>query len=235
VTLRYDPRRIVPPEEHYVFGDPAHRITAHLLFPPSGVLGTVTLTSPSGILTSPDYDDTGDGSVLVGQAAIPEEAGEVALWFAYESPHGETRYDSDFGRNFHFGFAADQVALLQADVRDGVFTARAAALPAVGRLVVQWRIVGREQDGPTDSDLDRTAGRTEAGWPIWELQPVDVPQNAVVNLKLYYWIGGERYKDDDDGLYYLTAKSEGHLPPPPPELARAVEKWTARFEAGAKG
>jgi hypothetical protein len=129
VTLRYDPRRIVPAGEHYIFGDSAHQITARLLYPPTGVVAAAPLSAPSGMVTSPDYDETGGGSVLVGHAVIPAGARELVAWFEYESPHGATRYDSDFGHNFHFGFAAIQVALLQADVRDDVFTAEAAASP----------------------------------------------------------------------------------------------------------
>jgi hypothetical protein len=229
VTLRYDPRRIVPADEHYIFGDPAHRITAHMRFPPTDVVTATPLSSPSGMLASPDYDETGDGSVLVGHTAIPAGAREMAVWFEYESPHGPKRYDSDFGHNFHFGFPSLQVELLQTDVRDGVFTAQVAASPEVDRLVLHWRIVGQETAGPKEIDLGRTDRRNAVGWPIWETEPIKVPRDVVVRLKLYYWTEGERYKDDNDGLYYSTARTEESVPPPPPELERAVRVWTQRL------
>ncbi|VVM07304.1 hypothetical protein MAMC_01550 [Methylacidimicrobium cyclopophantes] len=231
VTLRYDPRRIVPAGEHYVFGDPTHRITAHLLFPPTGVVAAALLSSPSGMLNSPDYDETGDGSVLVGHVVIPAGARELVAWFEYESPHGAKHYDSDFGHNFHFGFASLQVELLQADVREGLLTAQVAASPEVDRLVLHWRIVGQESAGPKDVDLVRTDRRNEAGWPIWKMGQIEVPENAVVRLKLYYWIDGERYKDDNDGLYYSTGRMEEVVPPPPAELATALREWTTRLSA----
>jgi len=234
VTLRYDPRRIVPAHEPYIFGDPVHSITAQLMFPPHDVVTPVLLIAPSGMTTSPDYDETGDGSVLIGRAVIPAGARELVVWFEYESPHGPTRYDSDFGHNFHFGFAPIQVALLDADVRAGVFTAEAAASPEVRRLALHWRIVGRERTEPVDVELARTERRTDKGWPIWTIDPVAVPQDAIVRFKLYYWIGGERFKDDNDGVYYLTVKTEEHVPPPPPELARAAQEWTERLSARAR-
>ncbi len=51
---------------------------------------------------------------------------------------------------------------------------------------------------------------------------------AKVRFKLYYWIDEVRYKDDNDGLYYLA-------PPPPSSTSRPRRRsWPPRRETGAE-
>jgi hypothetical protein len=95
--------------------------------------------------------------------------------------------------------------------------------------------VGQERAGPKQVDLARTDRRTDHDWPIWAIDPVAVPQGAILRFKLYYWVGDERFKDDNDGVYYLTVKTEEHIPPPPLELARAAQEWADRLTARGRG
>jgi hypothetical protein len=68
VVLRYDPLRIVPPDDGYVFGDPTRPVTAHAGFHRDGrEVATVVLASPGGVLRDPDIDVTGAGSMLRGE------------------------------------------------------------------------------------------------------------------------------------------------------------------------
>ncbi len=67
VLLRYDPLRIVPPGDAYVFGDPNRPVMVHARF---GGAATVTLPLASrvGILPERPNDKTGNGNMLVGRS-----------------------------------------------------------------------------------------------------------------------------------------------------------------------
>jgi hypothetical protein len=231
VTLRYDPLRIVPPGDGYVFGDPNRPIVAHAIFKPGELPVSRTLQSPSGMLENPDVDATGNGNMLVTDIAVPQDAREAQLWFTYTSPQAGPRYDSDDGCNFHFGFPRRQIRVISADVSDdaqaqrGAYSLRVAAVAEVERLVVRLRLVNDPQFEKTEIDLQR-ATAADAGWPVWALGGVAVPRGAIVQYKLYYWIDGIRYKEDNDGLYYLAPQpKEPPAPPPPPEIAAAARRW----------
>ena len=230
VRLRYDPARIVPPGQGYVFGDPAHRVATHIIFPPNQDVVTIPLLSQVGVLPDPVIDVTGVGNMLTAMAHVPENATSVVMWFTHDSPYGPTNYDSDEGRNFHFGFNSQQIRPLAAavgrDPSDGSrFTVKVAAVPEVRRVVVHMRIV--EETKSIDHDLTPTGEQEGDGWPVWALDPVPILNGAAVRFKLYYWLGDVRYKDDNDGLYYLAHLGESEMvPPPPPELAEAAKAWS---------
>jgi hypothetical protein len=229
VRLRYDPARIVPPGEDYVFGDPAHRIEAHIIFPPGQDVVTIPLQSRTGMLTDPDIDVTGVGNMLTATAHVPENATSIVMWFTHNGPYDPTQYDSDEGRNFHFGFNSLQIRPLAATVGPGssgtdLATVKVAIVPEVHRVVAHMRVVVETKS--IDHDLKPTGEQEKDGWLVWALEPVPVPKGAVVRFKLYYWIGDIRYKDDNDGLYYLVYHGEPEkVPPPPPELAKAATAW----------
>lgn len=231
VRLRYDPLRIVPANEHYVFGDASLPIVAHVMFRPGAPAVAHTLWSPSGMLGSPEIDVTGAGDMLHAQFDIPEDAAELMLWFTYVSQVSGLRRDDDYGENFHFGFAGHQIKLLATTVApspDGsasAFSLSVAGVAAIDRVVVRFGAINDAVGQKTEVDLHRSE-RNEDGWPIWELTGIAVPPGTIVRFKLYYWIGGIRYKDDNNGLYYFAPKpASAHVPPPPEELARAAEAW----------
>jgi hypothetical protein len=229
MRLRYDPARIVPGGESYVFGDPAHRIEAHMMFPPNQDVVTLPLHSRTGMMTDPTADVTGAGNMLTATAHVPEHAAAIVMWFTHNGLYGPTHYDSDDGRNLHFGFNSQQIRPMAATVGPGpsaadLFTVKVAVVPAVLRVVVHMRIV--EETKSTDHELKATGEHENDGWPVWALEPVPIPKGAVVRFKLYYWLGTVRYKDDNDGLYYLIFQSEPEkVPTPPPALAEAAKAW----------
>ncbi len=58
-TIRYDPYRVVPPDDGYRFGDPGSPVVAHLQCKESGPVIDVTLGSPAGIpdcIPAADYE-----------------------------------------------------------------------------------------------------------------------------------------------------------------------------------
>ncbi|MBK8907013.1 MAG: hypothetical protein IPM60_03660 [Rhodospirillales bacterium] len=233
LVVRYDPKRIVPDGEPYRFGDPNSPIVAHAAFCAGEAPTSKTLVSPNGVQDHPYVESTGRGSMLQASFLIPESAGEVVLWFSYASPRSGMHYDSDEGRNFRFGFVAEQIKLLSTDVVSDPqtpysgFSVRVAAVSAVERVSVRFRVVGDPQFGKQDLDLGKTGDTEPLGWPIWQLSSVAVPYRAVIHFKLFYWIAGTRYKDDNHNQYYLAPQPAAEkTPPPPQELADAANAWT---------
>jgi hypothetical protein len=232
VVLRYDPKRIVPSSEPYLFGDPDRPIIAHVQFRPDQPPLDRTLLYSCGSLKNPDVDVTGGGDMLTAEFAIPPDAQNLTAWFSYISPVSGVHYDSDDGRNFHFGFPSCQIKVLSATVAtdpatsDSRFALRVAAIKEVYRVLVRLRLIKHPDFGKAELDLSKTSDSTDEGWPIWELTGVNVRHGAVVQFKLYYWIGDISYKDDNSGLYYMAPQPEPeHVPAPPPALAQAAETW----------
>jgi Family of unknown function (DUF6209) len=232
VMLRYDPKRIVPAGEPYLFGDPDRPVIAHVMFRPDNRPVSKALISPSGPRENPDVDITGGGDMLTGLVDVPPDAQEVMIWFTYASPVSGLQYDSDNGYNYHFGFPSRQIAVLSATVGGdsqescGRFELRVAAVEEAQRVAVRLRIVGNAEFGKADLDLARTGDLDGKGWPIWETGGIAVPSGAVVQFKLFYWIAGIGYKDDNSGIYYMAPQPElEQVPPPPARLGQAAERW----------
>lgn len=227
LRLRYDPLRIAPPGEDYVFGDPARPIFVHARFG-NGPSICQELQSAVGMLPDRQADITGYGNMLTATLTLPPDALYLEIWFSFEGQAG-TLWDSDFGRNFQFGFAREQIAVKTADV---VMTA------GVGRLQldvtaltqvahVSARVHAAMHGAFPSFTVDLHADDTSTdGWRTWHTDDVAIPGGQIVRFKLYYWIGRRRYKDDNDGLYYLTPfPVKNVIPPPPLELAACSLKW----------
>lgn len=233
LVVRYDPKRIVPEGEPYRFGDPNSPIVAHVAFRAGQAPMSKTLVSPAGVLDHPNADATGRGPMLQASFSVPENAEEVVLWFTYAGASSGMHHDTDEGRNFRFGFVSEQITLLSADVVSDPqtpysgFSVRVAAVPAVDRVSVRFRVVGDPQFGKQDLDLGKTGDSAPSGWPIWALSGCAVPYRAVVHFKLFYWIAGTRYKDDNNNQYYLAPQPTAEeVPPPPTALAAAAKLWS---------
>src|SRR5271165_361058 len=117
-TIRYDPYRVVPPDDGYRFGDPERPVVVHLQCKESGPVIDVTLGSPAGIpdcIPSADYERS---PKLHGEVVIPGDAAWVSVWFTYHGAGGRVFYDSNFGKNFRLRFYRDEIEVLQTDVID---------------------------------------------------------------------------------------------------------------------
>ena len=234
LLLRYDPKRIVPEGEPYVFGDPNAPIVAHASFHEGEPPVSKPVVSESGVIEDPIVDVTGQGSMLTASFNIPENADEVILWFSYASLQGGMHYDSDGGRNFRFSFPSRELRVVAADVvtnqqtHESAFSVDVACSAEVQRVLVRVRAV-KNDDFKKELELTgtETTGDDPQGWPHWKLGPTPVPFLAVIEFKVYYWMRNVRYKDDNSGRYYLVpVPTKGHVPPPPPkELAAAAQKW----------
>lgn len=227
VQLRYDPLRIVPPGDSYVFGDPARAITAHASFGAPGEL-SVVLESAVGMLPDRQPEITGEGPMLTATIDVPAYASELELWFSFETGAG-TVYDSDLGSNFHFGFPRAQISVLKADVsgeKKPKFILEVSAVSDVHHVAVRIHPAKPGDFAPFDANLEDIDALSN-GWRRWTLNDVNVPAGEIVRFKLYYWIGDRRYKEDNDGIYYLApAPPQKKVPVPPRALAAALKRWS---------
>jgi hypothetical protein len=231
VLVRYDPKRIVPEGEPYLFGDPNAPIVAHAAFHAGDAPVSKPVISEAGVIEQPIVDVTGQGSMLTATFDVPDDAAEMILWFSYASPASGMHYDSDEGQNFRFSFPSRELRVVAADVvtdeqaHESVFTVEIACNTLVDRVLVRIRAVNHE-DFKQEIDLVRgEAAGDPQGWPHWTLPRTVVPYGAIIEFKIYYWMWNVRYKDDNSGRYYLVPAPKRAVPPPPPELAAAAQRW----------
>lgn len=232
VSIRYDPKRIVPDGEPYVFGDPGTPITAHVAFHAGEAPVTQPVISEAGVVAEPIVDATGEGSMLTCTFKVPDDAAEMIVWFEYAGHGGAVHYDSDNGSNFRFSFVSRELRIVAADVVPGslanqsVFTLEVACNTLVERVLVRARGVNHPEINQ-EIELTRTGAVSSdpQGWPHWTLPMTAVPLGTIIQFKLHYWMWNVRYKDDNGGLYYLVPAPRENVPPPPPELAAAAQRW----------
>lgn len=230
-AVRYDPLRIVPPGDPYRAGDPARPVTGHVRFRAGGEAADFALHSPVGVVSDPDIDITGQGTVLVGAFDVPGDAEQVELWFSFVDAWGETRWDSALGANYHFRFSHEDVEVLRADVASdpatphGGFSVEVSAAPAVTGITARYRVVsdGENSHARSEAPLSRT-GEDDGGRALWAVHGVAVPYRAVLAFDLVYGVGGRTFKENNEGRYFLAprpgnvAESAG----PPEGLLRAL-------------
>lgn len=231
LRLSYDPLRIVPAGEPYTFGDPQRPVTAHVQFGAGSPVVLVALTSP-GMTDTPDRDATGQGSMLKGKLDIPAEAEMLSIWFSFARLDGSIVYDSDFGVNFNFRFPEHDLMDLDSNVvvdlakNAGLFFLHLSTISIVDRVTVRFGKAGVSREHNDELPLHEVAMSTDPGRKAWAIEDVVVPRAAVISFKVFYWIGGVRFKDDNTGHYYLSPpRPAEHVPPPPPELAQAALYW----------
>jgi Family of unknown function (DUF6209) len=232
VVLSYDPKRIIPEGEPYVLGHPEWPVNASVQFRDGEPETNVVLESPGGLVKEPDEDITGQGSMLKAQLMVPDEADLVIVWFSYLSRSGAMVYDNDHGTNYYFGFPSRDIAVLSATVDSDPqtlssgFAVSVAAAVSVEAVSVRYRSISDPKAKKAEVKLEKTGQSDDLGRPIWSVAGVAVPYRSVVRFKVFYWIGGRRFKDDNSGHYYLAPQPPAEeVPLPPKELVDAAAKW----------
>lgn len=232
VTLRYDPHRIVPEGDDYRFGDAQRPIYLHAVFHRGGAEISRILSTPGGTVDLPVRDETGQGYMLAATLDVPADADYVGLWFRFETSTGETVWDNDHGTCFWFRFPSSDIEVVTADVatkaraKTGSFVLEVAAAPTVERVAARFLAVNDSTFAKTQVDLVKTDRSDARGRSIWVTADMPVPAKAILRFKLYYWLDGRRYKDDNSSRYYLAPLPEPEdVPPPPADLAAASAAW----------
>lgn len=232
VLLRYDPLRIVPPEEPYRFGNPGRPVIAHVRFRPGAMPMDAPLHSPAGQVSCPDVDLTGQGSMLSVRIDVPDDAERLTVWFSYAGASGETRYDSDFGANYRFGFPCREVEVIRATVErrpddpSDLFEITVRSTDAVEDMAAPFFLVADPGCAKHELTLQRTQeGGQNGGGVLWR-GGTDVPHGAIVRFKVLYRLAGRPLTDDNTGVWYLAPEPRRErIPPPPPALLEAAAAW----------
>lgn len=212
VNISYDPDRIVKPEDDYTFGDPARPVVAHLQFKTGGAVTDLTLASPAGVLEYAPTTVTGQGPMLTGAFEVPADAEWVMVWLSFEGAGGAVRWDSNDGANTVFRFQQEDFRLLEAAVVNGggaplsYFTCRVEADEGVEAITARYRVTNNPAtpDYP-EAPLQRTE-EGAGGRVVWELKGAPVPQGSVVAFDLLYYVGGRRFKDNNQGRYFIAGE-----------------------------
>ncbi len=113
-VLRYDPHRIVPPEEIVGLPQSQRPITGHLRFHPGGQVWEGEMRFAPGSRLVADNDPTGQGTMLEIEFHLPPGCDELECWFSYAGGSGKTLWDSDLGSNFWLRFPTHDLQITTA-------------------------------------------------------------------------------------------------------------------------
>ena len=213
-TISYDPDRIVPEGDGYRFGDPQRPVTAYLRFKPLGPISEIPLQSSSGTMAFAGTTLQGIGPTLKGEFMVPADADWIEIWFRFVDQQGRNVYDSDYGKNFKFRFLAEDVDITHASVAHDAASpldklwCRVEASPSVSAIRVRYRVLNTHP--PTDRKVVplEKSGEAASGRIVWELRDESVPHRAVVQFDVEYWVDGERFKENNQGSYFLATETE---------------------------
>jgi hypothetical protein len=200
----YDPQRLFPSDAGYRQGDPAYPVTAHIRYLPSGQQQEIDLSSPSGVVDQPITDLNGEGSMLRGAIQVPPDADEIVTWFSGKAPGGKLYYDSEFEANYHFRFSQIDLHVKESKVINQPGTPWAHLLivveakPAIERILIRYRNLNSEKP---NNEIE--CWLTKSGLNTWTSDNSNLPYNPVVVFDILYFVEGRRFKDDNNGEYYL--------------------------------
>lgn len=207
-TISYDPLRLTSAQEGYVHGSPDFEFIAYVQFLPQGSTD-VELLSTSGIVEEPAIMANGIGSMLSGNFTIPEDAEEIIAWITMKDNQGEYKYDSDFGRNFHFRLAAQDVQVTKAVVKNNKtsgtanFTLTATSSTVIDKITLRYRVINGA-DPQTENPVELEPVKSTKKQQSWALNNIELPYGAVVVYDLIYSVGEKRYKIENNGNYYIV-------------------------------
>ncbi len=211
VMVRYDPLRMWPETKAAAEALKKGRVTLHYKSAQYGPERQFVLESRAGLAAQYDADPTGQGFVLTGVIEVSPSAEELILWFSAKAPDGQVLWDTDYGKNFHFRFADEGIQILEAAIGSqpgratSSFRVSVAAPTESESVQVRYRVLY-----PAGSDeeftigLDASGKQAPGGGEIWSKSDVAVPYHATLAFDVLYFIHGRRYKDDNDGSYFIA-------------------------------
>jgi hypothetical protein len=211
-VLRYDPHRVVPPEEISSLPATQRPITAHVRFHPTGAIWEeAMLFRPASRLIA-DNDPTGQGTMLEIECPLREGTDELECWFSYVDNRGQTRWDSNNCTNFWVRFPAHDLTVRAAEMiarptqAFDWFKLEVESVPAVETVVVRWRYTNAINDARHKCSL--VASPLGEG-KLWMLPDdgANVASNTPVAFDLVYTVTGHEYTDDNEGTWYIVSRA----------------------------
>ena len=211
-VLRYDPYRIVPPNEVSSLPATQRPIVACVRFHPSGQLWAGDLRFAPASRIVPDWDPTGHGTAIECTYDIPEGVDELECWFSYNDNSGQTLWDSAMGNNYWLRFPTLDLDIPTAEIvaqpkePTDLLKLEVVSIPTVQTVRVRWRyttdIAGARQQHPLTPS-------SEGNSKHWTL-PHEVSQvasNTPLAFDLVYTAGGHEFTDDNEGSWYVLSRS----------------------------
>jgi Family of unknown function (DUF6209) len=207
-VLCYDPLRLA---DGYDQSRPRD-IKAFVRFHPSTQQWSDTMTVPPGVPLRMLADPAAQGYVLQTAFDIPKGCDELEAWFSYTRPNGETRWDSDFGKNYWLRFPLNDLKTIQAVVHpprqtvpgQDLFEIEVTSVSFVESVEVRWRVANFPQEPRRQASLIFAAANPSL--KRWSMSGggVMVPRNATVLFDLVYYVAGHQSTDDNQGQWYIA-------------------------------
>jgi hypothetical protein len=206
--LRYDPLRLV------TLGEAAagrHEIRACVRFHPDGAEWQGKLELPAGLPLGDLADVCGQGFMLTATFDIPAGCDALEAWFSCIHD-GQTRWDSDHGRNHWLRFGLADVSIQGARVIPAKDLANPqdtldfelGTSPKVDSVTVRWRSTNLPGASRVETPLVCAAATPDG--KIWTAPAggIPAPRGAVVAFDVVYRVGGRSYTDDNQGRWYIA-------------------------------
>lgn len=211
-VLRYDPHRVVPEAEVAALPATQRPVTAHVRFHPSGALWEAEMRFPKASHMLADNDPTGSGTMLETHFPVHEGSDELEAWFSYVNDAGQTEWDSDEGRNHWLRFPSHDLEIATAKISEqprspfDQFELTVESVAAVDQVWVRWRytrdIRGAVERRPLVAAVEGDRKR-------WTLPPESgrVASDSPISFDLMYDVAGRQFTDDNQGTWYVIARS----------------------------
>lgn len=207
--LQYDPQRFWVQYQEYIFGQQEVAIKACGIFHPLNKAFEIVLHSKIGMLRETVVELDGTGSMLSAELGLPPDTTELEIWFTLTTPDGKVYYDSNQGKNYKFRFVRKDIIAKEISVVNDSNQTHARIIADfttptfVDSVNLRYRVTNsgnrfEEKTIPLIPNKDSGTGEVK-----WKADQELVPHNAVVAYDFSYFINGVKFKDDNDGKYFL--------------------------------
>jgi hypothetical protein len=149
---------------------------------------------------------------MTATIAIPEDAGELIMWFMNTGQSGRQFWDSDFGANYVFRFTSLDIQGEEASVSYDPqtpysgFSVSMTAQPVIENVAVQFTVTSNPPDQPFAGTVALMPGELANGRRPWEVGGVAVPAHARIRFVFVYTVDGRTFVDDNDGTGFWAPK-----------------------------
>jgi hypothetical protein len=211
VQIAYDPNRL-PQERSSYDGVPTWSITAFYQFAPNGPVQSRQLDMPAGPSPVRFSPDAVEATFMTTSIDIPDDAGELILWFLNTGQSGMTYWDSAYGANYVFRFTSLDIEGQEANVTSdpatpySAFNVSMTALLVVENPEVAFQVTNNPPGQPLAGTIALTPGQVENGRRAWSAGGIAVPDNARIRFSFRYTVDGRTFLDDNDGTGFWAPK-----------------------------
>ncbi|MGC4102444.1 DUF6209 family protein [Ferruginibacter sp.] len=211
--IAYDPLRLVagkPAAQQ--LSDPGFHFKANLVFEPSGATIAIPLVSETGRLENLVERIDGTGSMLSGTFVIPVGTEEISAWVEMTTSSGQMEFDSDFGKNFHFRIAENDLQVLSVEINNtndqlsSVLNIQVNSVQAIEKMLVRYRIANSKE--PYSEFVAELVPSVENEQKRWIGTGIQLPSDAVIMYELIYFVNGNRFKVENNGKYFIASAGD---------------------------